>query len=69
MKNLFVPANSSDNANICKYFLVQSTDLIMHIVTLFSGFDERRFFLTSGCAFAVPYLSILFVTFSQLSRC
>ena len=38
-------------------------------MSLFSGFDERRFFVTSACAFAVPYLSILFVNFSQLSHC
>ena len=30
----------------CKYFLVQSTHVIMHFVTLFLGFDERRVFVT-----------------------
>ena len=30
----------------CKYFLVQSSHVIMHFVTLFLGFDERRVFVT-----------------------
>ena len=39
-----------DQANICKYFLVQSTSVIMHSVTLLSGFDDWRFF-DYGCYF------------------
>ena len=42
----FFATNSIDKANICKYFLAQSTHVIMHFVTLLSRFDERRFFMT-----------------------
>ena len=76
----FVTTNWMDQANICKYFLVQSTSVIMHSVTLLSGFDERMFF-NYGCyflssifrahfmflsTFAVSCFSILFVTFPHL---
>ena len=78
----FVTTNWMDQANMCKYFLVQSTSVIMHSVTLLSGFDERRFF-DYGCyflssifrahfmflsTFAVSCFSILFVTFPHLSH-
>ena len=66
-----------------KYFLAKSTYLVMHFVPLYSGFDDK-FFMTSVMdvtfsqtfsarfmflsVFAVPYFSILFVTFPHLSH-